>query len=244
SPFHKVILSIVAKQDGERNGNVSKENQPGNDGGKTVNERPISGTFPAQGLKHGADSVAQMQEQQKHGDDIKGRNDGTAETNHHHRKHIVLILGVLQFREIPSRQVDSGRLYCEMQEVINDERQDDQSAHQHGARRITGGHDLILRIGLRPRRPVFRREFDGRPDVQQDQNEEDDPRRPEDFGVGLQQVAIAVDGFRPQKDLQIPQQVQQHEQEKRQAGYGHDELLSQRRCKQVASVHWGHFKYF
>jgi hypothetical protein len=65
--------------------------------------------------------------------------------------------------------------------------------------------------------------------------QQNEPRRPYELGIGLQQIAIAVDGLPAKEDLKIAGQVSKHKQEQDKACHGHDVLLAERRIKNVRS---------
>jgi len=61
-------------------------------------------------------------------------------------------------------------------------------------------------------------------DRQQDQ---DDASGPDQFRSALEKLAVAIDAFRPQENLQIADEMRDDEPKKRTPAQGHDVLLAQ-----------------
>src|SRR6185295_13675643 len=61
---------------------------------------------------------------------------------------------------------------------------------------------------------------------------------PQDFLVRLQKVAVAIDGLRAEKDLQVSQKVADHEQKQRATADRHDVFPAERSIKKIrGNVH-------
>ncbi len=169
-----------------------------------------------------------MQEQQKHGHDIEAGDEWIAEAEDDHSKDVMPPLGVIQRGEIPAGEVDRLDVGGEMEQMEDDEGRDDEAAHEHGAGGITGGNHFVAGVGLRPGGAVFRRQFDRRPDMQEDRRQQTDAHQPEQVAQPLQECSVTIQRFRPEKHLQVAGHVPEDEEKKRQAGGGHDELLAHR----------------
>jgi hypothetical protein len=65
-----------------------------------------------------------------------------------------------------------------------------------------------------------------------DARQQSDARRPQNLRRGLQEVAVPIDRFWTQEDLQVPQQVADDEDKERGARDCHEEFLPQRRRDQ------------
>ena len=72
---------------------------------------------------------------------------------------------------------------------------------------------------------VFRGKPDGRPDVQSNDGQQADAHGPEQFHVALEEMTVAVDGFRPEKELEVPDHVADDKEEKQKAGDGHHKFF-------------------
>src|SRR5579872_6738462 len=81
------LLSVTAKN-GNGDRNVAEENQPGDDARCFVQERAVHLVLPANGLEHGAHTVAQVQTKQCDRNNIKDGYPDIAESNHHHPENI------------------------------------------------------------------------------------------------------------------------------------------------------------
>jgi hypothetical protein len=62
--------------------------------------------------------------------------------------------------------------------------------------------------------------------VQADGKEQGDPRAPQEGGERFQRSRVVIDFFRWQEDLQIAEQVADHETEQDEAGDGHNRFLA------------------
>src|SRR5262245_22038884 len=120
-----------------------------------------------------------------------------------------------------------------MQEMINDESQNDEAAHQHGAGSVGGTHGMVLGVCDGARGEVVAGKGSGGPDVQEDHEQEEDTHGPEELDVSLQEGAVAVEGFRAEEYLEIAGEMADHEQEQDESRDGHDVLPAQRRAKNV-----------
>jgi hypothetical protein len=57
--------------------------------------------------------------------------------------------------------------------------------------------------------------------------------RPDQLRVALEKVAVAIDGFRTEENLEVAGQVPNDEQEHHEAADRHDVLLAERRLKDI-----------
>src|SRR5262245_14357258 len=108
--------------------------------------------------------MAQMKCEQKQTEDVKGRDIIILKSVHHHGVNVVMPEG------ISLQQVKPGICHShrEMREVINDERQHNQSAHHHVTRRKRCFDITLVDICLRACTPVFNRQLDSHVDVNDD----------------------------------------------------------------------------
>ena len=70
--------------------------------------------------------------------------------------------------------------------------------------------------------------------MDEDRRQQNNARRPKQFCIRLQKVAVAIDRFRPQKNLQIARQVGDDKQHQYPAAGRHEKFLSHRGTKQIA----------
>ena len=57
--------------------------------------------------------------------------------------------------------------------------------------------------------------------MQDEHEQQEDASRPDNFGIGLEEMAVAVDGLRAQKNLQIACEMADDEEEHHETGHGH-----------------------
>src|SRR5258705_481750 len=65
------------------------------------------------------------------------------------------------------------------------------------------------------------------------QNQKPDPRRPDQFIIALEKMAVAIDGLRTQENLQVAHQVADDENKQQESRHRHQVLLAQRRFEYV-----------
>ena len=78
--------------------------------------------------------------------------------------------GVLKIHEILMGQIDVLPLDGEMEQMVDDKNENNNPAHQHRARGVTGRNHLVLAIGNRACPPVFHGELRGGHDVEHHQH--------------------------------------------------------------------------
>lgn len=130
---------------------------------------------------------------------------------------------VSELVEIFGGEIHLRGFHREVEQVVNDERRDDQPAHHHRARRIgRGGGCGIAGVGNRTGGAVFRREPDGRPDVQRDGQQQSETRGPDDFDVALEKVTVGIEHLGAEENLQIAGEMADDKQQQRGPGQGHE----------------------
>jgi hypothetical protein len=67
--------------------------------------------------------------------------------------------------------------------------------------------------------------------VERDHQQQSNTQGPDEFGLGLEEMAVFVYHLRPKENLEIAEHVADNEEKERQAAHGHDVLLSQRGFK-------------
>ena len=117
-----------------------------------------------------------------------------------------------------------------MREVIENESEDHEAADHHRTG-SEGGFDMLLfLIGHRPGTSIIDRQTNREIDVEDHGHEEKDADDPEKRSERAQMFRVTVDPLRPEKDLQIAEQMADDERDQDDAGGRHDELLSDRRA--------------
>src|SRR4029077_8553144 len=145
--------------------------------------------------------MAKMQRQQKQTEDVESRYKIILEAVDHHRVHIIMTERIgFEQRETPVRHSHS-----EMGEVINDEREHDETAHQHVARRKCCLHIVPVDVGGWPGTPVLHRQMDCHPDVNNDSGEQEQTDYPKQRTKITQVLRVTIDPIRSYKNLQIPE---------------------------------------
>src|SRR5213078_2551327 len=104
-------------------------------------------------------------------------------------------------------KIEIADLDGKMEQVVNHESKDNQATHQLRARGVRGGDGMILGITDWPSRPILERKSCRCPNMQQQQHKQDEPGRPNQLGIGLKEVAVAVERFGPQKNLEVASQM-------------------------------------
>ena len=59
------------------------------------------------------------------------------------------------------------------------------------------------------------------------QHKQDEPGRPNQLGIGLKEVAVAVERFGPQKNLEVASQMTNDKKEQHETANRHEVLLAQ-----------------
>src|SRR5712691_2549010 len=117
-----------------------------------------------------------MEGEKKYADDVKGRHVDVLKSVNHHRINVVAIERI-EFKQRELRIEFAGG---EMEQMKNDEREHDQSAHDHVTRRPARFHILPVDVRLGTRAAIFNREQDREVNVQDDSHEQEDADEPEE----------------------------------------------------------------
>jgi len=113
-----------------------------------------------------------------------------------------------------------------VKQMEDEEGEDNGTAPHHGARSVGGSDVGLLDVGDGPRLLLEEPELEGRPDVQDDGEEEGEASAPEWTGVGLQEFRVVIDFLGRLIDLEIAEQVANDKAEEDEASDGHDGLLA------------------
>src|ERR1043166_9537346 len=166
----------------------------------------------------------EMHQEQKHRDDVERRDVGTLKTVDHHRVNIV-VPGGIEVKLIETRIGDSPG---EMSEVVNDERENNQTAHYHVTRGELCLHISLFDVVFGSRASVFDRKLNREIDMQDHRDQQDDACEPQQDAKVAQMLRVTVDPIRPEKDLEVTEQVADHEQNENHAGNGDDHFPADR----------------
>src|SRR6476620_2381831 len=115
-----------------------------------------------------------MEGEEKHGQDVKGRDQRMRKPNDHHRVDVVMIERI----ERKSVKARIGGADREMQDVIDNEGEEDDPAPDHGAGGQRGFNDFLAFVMPGPRPAVLDGKLDRVINVENDdeeQNTADDP---------------------------------------------------------------------
>ena len=115
-----------------------------------------------------------------------------------------------------------------MREMVNDKRQHNQTAHHHVTRRERGLHVPSVDVRLRPGTAIFNREQDREVNVKNDRDEKKRSNQPKKGTQVAQMLRVTVDPIRPDKNLQIPKQMPDHEKNQNDASDRDDDFSSNR----------------
>src|SRR5436305_408600 len=116
-------LLSIAKENSNRNGNITQENQPRDNTRRFVEARAVNFVLPTKRLEHAAYAVAQVQTQESDCNDVKPGDPDIAKTNDHHFENIVALLRIFKGNEILPGEIDVLHLHCVMEEMIDDEKE-------------------------------------------------------------------------------------------------------------------------
>src|SRR6267142_538765 len=162
-----------------------------------------------------------MQAEQSHSEDVKPGNQRVMESNHHHFENVVAFFRIHEIDEIFVGKIHPLRLHCEMKQVINNKYEHDNSAHQHRARSIGGTNRLPCAVSDWPGCFVLSGKFHGGPNVQNQHQQQKNASGPDDLWIGLEKMAVPIDGFGAQENLKIAREVADDKQEHHKTGHGH-----------------------
>src|SRR5262249_2227784 len=170
-----------------------------------------------------------MKREQEQSDDIEDRHVNVLESVNHHRINV----GTSERIGLEQREGGVDRAEREMSEVINDEREHDQAAHNHVARSPARFHVIPVVIRLGTRAAIFDREQNGEINMQDHGREEGDSDEPEQGTEIAEVLRVTVDPIRSDKDLEVAEQMADDKNEQNHAGHGHDHFSADRRMTKI-----------
>src|SRR5438105_2700012 len=116
-----------------------------------------------------------MEREQEHGKNIKPRDKRLRKTEDHHRVNIIAAERIMR----QTREARVGGAKGEVEQMIDDEGEQDEAAHYHGARGEGSLDNVFAPVTLGPRGFVINRQPDGVIDVHKDNQKQkgsDDPK--------------------------------------------------------------------
>src|SRR5947207_9856865 len=144
-----------------------------------------------------------MQGQQEQADDVKDRYVNILKPVNHHRINVVAIERI-EFKKGELRIEFAGG---EVEEMKNNEREHDQSAHDHVPRRPSRFDVIPLDVTCGTGAFIFDGEQDREINMQNHGREQNDSNKPEQWTEIAQMLRVSVDPFRAEKDLEIAEQM-------------------------------------
>ena len=167
-----------------------------------------------------------MEREQKQTEHVKPRHKIILEAIDHHRIDIVMAKRV----RLEQRKTRIGFAESKMREVISDKREHDQSAHHHVTRGKRCFDVTLVDVRLRSGAPVFNCQLDRHVDVNDDGGEQKNSYQPKQRAEIVQMLRVTVDPIRADENLQIPEQMSDHEKDQNDAGDRDDDFFSDRRA--------------
>lgn len=166
--------------------------------------------------------MAEVQRKKEHPKNVKGGNERILKAEHHHGIYVVVAKRV--FRQ--SQEPRIGRAESKVEQVINDEDEQDEPAHHHGAGGECCLYDVFAPVTLRPGAPVLDREPDRVVNMRQDDNEQKGPNNPENRSEVVQMLGVTIDPIRPEEDLEIAEEMSDNEEDQDHSRHRHNDLPS------------------
>ena len=129
-----------------------------------------------------------------------------------------------------------------MQQMKNDERENDEPADHHVARREAGLHVFLLRVTFRSGAAILDRKLDREINVKNHRHEQNDADGPEQRAQIAQMLRVTVHPIRSQKNLQISEQMPDNKEDQNDPRDRDDEFfpdgraIKSRRCSHVKSA--------
>ena len=91
----------------------------------------------------------------------------------------------------------------------------------------------VLRVADRARGFILDRKLRRRPDMKNQEQQQNDSGRPDQLRIGLEEVAVAIDCRRANENLEVTSEMTKDEQKHEEPGHRHEIFLPQRRSKKT-----------
>src|SRR6185503_17917789 len=140
-------LQSSVGQDRQRNRAIGEKYEQGRQLGKSIDDFAVGSAFPSHRLEHTAHAMTQVQAEQPEAKHVKTGYPEIRKPGNHHPINVMASLFIFEQSEIFSQQIDLLALDGEMQQMVDNEDGDNDAAHQHGPRGMTGRHHLVVRVG-------------------------------------------------------------------------------------------------
>ena len=181
------------------------------------------------GLKKARRAVTEMKREKEKAEEVKRRYIVILKSVNHHRINVVMTKRI-GFEQGEAR---IGHAHGEMSEMINYEGEHNQPAHDHVPRCERRLDVFAFPVALGARPAILDGEADGDADVNDHSREKKCTNCPKQRPQIMEMLGIAVDPIRTQKNLEVAEQMSDHEQNQNHAGNSNDHLLSNRRTQEV-----------
>ena len=162
--------------------------------------------------------MAQMEGKQEHSENVKPGNERALEAKDHHRIDVVMVERI--HRQIQKSRVGAAK--GEMEQVIDDENEQDEPAHHHGAGGERRLHDVLAAVTFRPGAAVLDREPDRVINVEDDDEEQNAADDPEERPKFPEMLGVAVNPLRPEENLEVAEEMADDEQNQDYPSHRHD----------------------
>ena len=176
-------------------------------------------------MKEARRAMGEMKREQEKPEHIESGNKVILKSVNHHRVNVVMAVRI----ELEQIKAAIGFAECEMEEVIDDKREDDQAAHDHVTRGEAGFDVFLVDVRLRPGAAIFNGELNSKINVKHDGADKKDADKPEQGAEIAQMLGVGIDPVGPEENLQVTQEVADDKQDQNNPGERHDHLLSDRR---------------
>lgn len=162
-----------------------------------------------------------MKGEQEHGEDVERGDDHVLKPVNHHGVNVITVQRV----RLEQEETRIRHPHREMGKVVEDERENKETARRHRAGSKGGFDVLFFCVSNRPGAAVIDGQTNRVINVQHDRDEEENAERPEQRSKRTQMLRVAVDPVRTEKDLQVAEQMSDNESNQDQPCDRDDELL-------------------
>ena len=121
----------------------------------------------------------------------------------------------------------------EVQQVVDDKRQQDQAGNDHGFGTETGLQALDLDVAFRSRGLVLQGQLNPEKDVNGESCQHNKPEDPDEWSETVQLLRVSVDCVSTKEQGRVAQQVHTNKRDQHDAGNGHDDLSAHRTLRQL-----------
>src|SRR5437016_7417055 len=113
-----------------------------------------------------------------------------------------------------------------MRQMIDNEREHDEPTHQHVTRREVCLDIVPVNVGLRPGTPILNCQLDRQPDVNNDRGKQEQANCPQQRTEIPEVLRVTINPIWSNKNLQVAEQMSDHEKNQNDAGNRDDHFFS------------------